>query len=221
MSLRCLPVLALIGCIPVLPAVNPGFVSTAPRPDGGTDFGAQVAGAAFCVDECLGYTGASLHVEPWASPEISVPIDGAVAWFPDGTGVFVPLRAGLRYHPGAGFAVGAGLGPAFSMMGPDYIDLGYDSVMFGGSVDIETAFGADLSNGGLSIALRPGWSFTVCPGCDRDLVHAFMLPMEASGVIDISDGLGFGASVLVGFGVTQDTVSTSFGGTLMVVTRPR
>jgi hypothetical protein len=223
MNARCLAALALIGCIPVLPPVNPGFVAIAPRPEGGTDFGAQIGGAALCGDSCTGYTGASLHVEPWTGPEVSVPIDGAVTWFPDGMGVFVPLRVGFRYHPGSGLAVGAGLGPNFSMMGPDYTDVGYASVIVGGAVDIEAALGTDLSGGALSVAIRPGYAFSVWvpQAGDSRVVNAFMLPLEAAGVIDVSDGLGLGASLVVGLGVTQDTALSSFGGTIMVVTRPR
>lgn len=213
------------GCTPVVPPVNPGFVSVAPRRDAQVDVGVQAEGVAMCplIEGCRGAVGGAIHVEPYATDRISVPLSVS------GSGVFlesevlaVPTRLGVRYRLGSGVAVGAGAGPSVLLV------LGDSSgeppaVLGGGNFDVDLAIGTTFSGGAVSFAARPAYS--VMGTQSVETMHAFTMPLEAAAMAFMRDNLALGGSVVGGPTVTKDGMTVgAIGGTVGAVVwvdRPR
>ena len=176
-----------------VPGVNPGFVSTVPRQAGAVDVGMQNGVGRTCVEGCSdAQAWGSLHVDPYVTPALSVPLEGAVM----DVGAKEPAestRAGLRYRLSRNAAVGLGAGPTFSFGG--------DEAWMGGAFDVEAAVGVEGSVGALSVATRP----TVAVGRE-DIDRALILPLEFAALLDLGRGVGLTAHVGGGVAVVSDYV---------------
>jgi len=190
---RCLAVFActvLAAC--TLPPVNPGFVSTVPRRGGALDLGLQGGAGLACVDKCSDGLGwGSLHLDPYLTPRLSVPVEGAVT----DLGGKLPAEAarlGLRYRYADGASLGVGTGPTFVLGGGQY----------GATFDVEGAVGAELGDvGAVSIALRP--TYARGPG---DFNQALYLPVELAAMLELGSGVGLTAHLGGGAGLVSDPV---------------
>jgi hypothetical protein len=145
--IACLCAIAAGGCMP--PPMNVGYVAMDPAHAGGVDVQGQAGGGAW-VPEAAGGGGAAVHVEPFVSRRVSLPIGGGLGG--SGLGGHAPLRVGVRHRATRVFAYGAGIGPSitFESFGPNFV---------AGVADVEVVFGVDRRIVGFSIGVRPALSF--------------------------------------------------------------
>lgn len=134
------------GCL--APPMNVGYVAMDPSRRGGVDVQGQVGGGGELPSGLAGGGGA-MHVEPFVTPKVSIPIGTAVVG--STAGGFAPLRVGVRHRATRFFAYGAGIGPGI------VFDRG--SVTASAAADIELVFGLQRPWGGFSIGIRPAVTF--------------------------------------------------------------
>jgi hypothetical protein len=134
------------GCF--APPVNVGYVAMDPSRRGGVDVQGQIGGGGALPRDPNG-GGAAMHVEPFVTPKVSIPIGTGIVG--STVGGAVPLRVGVRHRATRFFAYGAGIGPGVSFL--DGI------VIASGTADIEFIFGLQRHWGGFSVGLRPAVTF--------------------------------------------------------------
>ena len=184
-----LTVLLLSACMPM---VNPGFISMQPRKPGAVDFQVN-AGSGYPY---LGW--GSVHVEPYATEKLSVPI-GLLGSYP-GAGA---ARVGLRYRMTPVLTLGGGVGGGFFAV--EYsIDGDSDTAAGGfGLVDLELGLGRRWGKFALSFAFRPTY---VIP------TPMAYLPVEFGFAFYLSKAWAFTLLVNGGLVVSDGGVGGGFGG---------
>lgn len=123
------------GCVPI---VNTGYLSSAPRRAGAVDLQLHAGGG------YPHYGWGSVHVEPFASSKLSIPIGLSGSAVLDGGGG--ALRVGLRHRTTRLLKLGGGLGGTAS-----------SDASFAGLLDFELGLGDRWERFGLSLGFRPTW----------------------------------------------------------------
>jgi hypothetical protein len=131
-------VLAVSACAPPPPPL--GFVSVDPGERGQVDLSAAAGGGGHAAG--AGGAGA-IHVEPYASPRTSIPIDGWGGWAATGFG---GGRVGARHRLDRPLTLGGGVSAGYpTSVGPDF----------------ELVTGWSRPRVGGSFGLRPGVQFVI------------------------------------------------------------
>jgi hypothetical protein len=192
------------GCMP--PPTNIGFVDPSASRRGGLDVQGQVGGGGQFPVQTPGGGGA-VHVEPFVSPRLSVPIGLDYVRTRDYN--FAPLRVGVRHRVRERLALGGGLGAAtiFDRSGVDAA----------GTADLELIVSATQSRISVSAGLRPGLVF------DSGTV-AFVALAEPALAIHVTEALSVTATVPFGVwywfdGPWRQGVGSFFGGGALGVHR--
>ena len=193
-SLGLLVAVLAAGCLPVIPPVTPGFVSTGPGTPGTADAQVEVQGGAMCLSPCAGGVNGVVHLDVHATQQDSVPIDLSVGYIAGSYMLAIPLRLGIRHRLPSGLSLGGGAGPNLMVS----TQSGSGGPRGGLSADFEVALGRSFPEGAVSAAFRPGFSLT--PSSDYP-AEAIVVPAEVSGVYYLSDTLGLGVGLSGGFGV--------------------
>jgi hypothetical protein len=130
------------------PPMNVGYVTMDPSRRGGVDVQGQAGGGSWLPDP-LGAGGTAMHVEPFVTEHVSIPIGTGLGG--SELGGNAPLRVGVRHRAARVFAWGAGIGPS--------VMFDRSSIWASGVADVEVILGVQKPRVGFSFGLRPALSF--------------------------------------------------------------